>query len=135
MKTMSFYTNIHDFHSVEANFSFGINRSEFSFRINWSEFGEARKIKKPYYLMLTLRARKTPIGAYMGHLQNDVIEAVLLVRMKNGWHNHLSVLNFLSFCVDRVFINALVLLLYAFKVRKYFHNFSLFQKSGVASKG
>ena len=93
------------------------NTSKYAF-INWFEIN--------FQFSLTLRARKTPLGAYMGHLQNDVIEAVFLVRMKNGWHNHLSVLNFLSFCVDRVFINALVRLLYAFKIRKYFHNFSLF---------
>ena len=71
----------------------------------------------------------------MGHLQNDVIQAVLLEKMKNTSHIFLLVLNFVSFRVDRVFISALVRILYAFKVREYFHNFSPFQKGGVESKG
>jgi len=77
----------------------------------------------------------THICVFMGHLQNDVIGASLLVKMKNGWHNYALVLNFLSFRVHRVLIGVLVRFLYAFKFRKCFHIFSTFQKNEAESKG
>ena len=69
-------------------------------------------------IFLTLRNRNTYIYVIMGYLKNDVIGTLDLIKIKNGWSNHLLRSNFLSFHIYCMFINSLFHILWPLKLEK-----------------
>ena len=85
-----------------------------------------------FQFSLTLRLRKTPLGAFVGCPKEWRHRPINVVKSKNPWKNRQTVLNFLSSGSDCMFIAALVCSLWAIKLEEkilFFHIFKKIQRS------